>query len=48
MGRACVLNVAREGKVLYAPLYMTFCLGDLAETDSGDFTFAPAMPTMPG
>lgn len=37
-------NLSREGRVTYAPLYMTFCLGELTESDSGDFSFAPALP----
>lgn len=37
-------NLSREGRVTYAPLYMTFCLDELAETDAGDFSFAPALP----
>lgn len=37
-------NLSREGRVTYTPLYMTFCLDELAETDAGDFSFAPALP----
>lgn len=40
-------NVSKEGKVLYLPIYMTFCLDELTElgagTDDG-FIFAPALP----
>ncbi len=35
-------NVSQQGPVLYAPIYMTYCLDELAEGDVGDFTFAPA------
>lgn len=35
-------NVSQQGPVLYAPIYMTFCLDELTEGDVGDFTFAPA------
>ena len=35
-------NVSQQGPVLYAPIYMTFCLAELTEGDVGDFTFAPA------
>lgn len=34
-------NVSAEGPVLYAPIYMVFCLDELTENDVGDFTFAP-------
>lgn len=38
-------NVSQEGPVLYAPIYMVFCLDELTERDEGDFTFAPvALP----
>ena len=37
-------NLSQEGRVTYAPLYMTFCLDELTESDSGDFSFAPALP----
>lgn len=40
-------NLSREGKVLYLPIYMTFCLDELTElaTDSDtDFVLAPALP----
>ncbi len=38
-------NVSHEGPVLYAPIYMVFCLDELTERDGGDFTFAPvALP----
>ena len=36
-------NLSREGHILYAPLYMAFCLDELVEPrDGDDFTFAPA------
>ena len=36
-------NLSREGRILYAPLYMAFCLDELVEPrDGDDFTFAPA------
>lgn len=37
-------NVAREGRVTYLPIYMTFCLDELVEkeSDAADFTYAPA------
>ena len=35
-------NLSVEGKVTYAPLYMSFCLDELTERDQGDFSFAPA------
>ena len=37
-------NISREGKITYLPIYMTFCLDELVETehDAADFTFAPA------
>ena len=44
-------NLSREGRILYAPIYMAFCLGDLADADGAraevgaaddaGFTFAP-------
>ena len=37
-------NLSQEGKVTYAPLYMTFCLDELTEESAGDFSFAPALP----
>ena len=37
-------NLSQEGRVTYAPLYMTFCLDELTEADSDDFAFAPALP----
>ena len=37
-------NLSQERRVTYAPLCMTFCLDELAESDSGDFAFAPALP----
>ncbi len=40
-------NVSKEGKVLYLPIYMTFCLDELTELGAGaddGFTFAPALP----
>lgn len=40
-------NLSCEGKLLYLPTYMSFCLDELtelrAETD-GDYTFAPVLP----
>lgn len=45
-------NLSREGNILYAPIYMAFCLGILTERadadadDAANFTFAPAaLPT---
>lgn len=36
-------NLSREGRILYVPLYMAFCLDELVEPrDGDDFTFAPA------
>ena len=41
-------NVSQEGKILYLPLYMTFCLDELCESrDNSDFIFAPAVPEEP-
>lgn len=40
-------NVSKEDKVLYLPIYMTFCLDELTELGAGaddGFTFAPALP----
>lgn len=39
-------NVERAGKVTYLPIYMAFCLDDLAgeASDADDFTFSPALP----
>lgn len=40
-------NVTQEGKVLYLPIYMTFCLDELTELANdarSDFSFAPALP----
>ena len=37
-------NLSREGKVLYVPIYLTFCLDELTEREDGDFTFAPMVP----
>ncbi len=37
-------NLLQEGRVTYAPLYMTFCLSELTEAESGDFSFAPMLP----
>ena len=38
-------NVSLEGKILYLPLYMTFCLNEFCDSSDGsDFTFAPAVP----
>ncbi len=37
-------NLSQEGRVTYAPLYMTFCLDELTEAESDDFSFAPALP----
>lgn len=40
-------NVSQEGKVLYLPIYMTFCLDELTEQSADatvDFSFAPALP----
>jgi len=34
-------QLQREGPVLYVPLYLTFCLDELADNERGDFTFAP-------
>lgn len=37
-------NLSREGRILYAPLYMVFCLDELVDPrDGDDFTFAPAV-----
>ena len=35
-------NVSQEGPVLYAPIYMTFCLDELVKESRDDFVFAPA------
>ncbi len=37
-------NVQREGRILYLPFYMTFCLGEFTESSSDDFCLAPAIP----
>ena len=40
-------NLSCEGKLLYLPIYMSFCLDELTElgADAEDgFTFAPALP----
>ncbi len=39
-------NLSQEGRATYAPLYMTFCLDELVETETEteDFSFAPALP----
>ncbi len=34
-------NISREGSVLYAPIYLAFCLGELTDAGMSDFTFAP-------
>ena len=36
-------NLSKEGKVLYVPIYMTFCLDEFMEKDdpNNDFSFAP-------
>ena len=34
-------NVSCEDKVIYLPLYMTFCLDEFTERTEGDFSFAP-------
>ena len=31
----------RDGRILYVPLYLTFCLDEFADRESSDFTFAP-------
>ena len=33
--------LSREGRVLYAPIYMAFCLDELVERESAGFSFAP-------
>lgn len=37
-------NVSQEGRITYAPLYMTFCLDELTESGDDDFSFAPVLP----
>lgn len=40
-------NLSHEGKVLYLPIYMTYCLDELTELSAGsdaDFVLAPALP----
>ena len=36
-------NLCKEGKILYVPIYMTFCLDEFMEKDdpNNDFSFAP-------
>ena len=34
-------SLERDGCVLYVPLYMTFCLNELTDRETGDFSFAP-------
>ena len=36
-------NLGKEGKILYVPIYMTFCLDEFIEKDDpdNDFSFAP-------
>ena len=31
----------RDGRILYVPLYLAFCLDEFADRESGDFAFAP-------
>jgi len=31
----------RDGRILYVPLYLTFCLDEFVDRESSDFTFAP-------
>ena len=37
-------NIMQENMVSYLPFYMTTCLDEFTERDTGDFTFAPALP----
>ena len=36
-------NLCKEGKILYVPIYMKFCLDEFMEKDdpNNDFSFAP-------
>lgn len=51
LGDAVVLSrnpFQREGRILYVPLYMAFCLAELTDCEDADFVFAPDGVTKAG